>query len=74
MPIGTLRRWDAERGFGFVTDDSSSGQTDMFIHVRQMHLGGVKDPQLGDVFEYGIGVFNGRNEAVSIARIDRVGE
>jgi cold shock CspA family protein len=73
MPVGRLKMWNSERGFGFVTDDSSGG-VDMFVHVRQMEKAGIYDPRVGDALEYAVGVFNGKDEAVSIARIERVGE
>lgn len=72
MPVGKLRKWDWERGFGFITNDMEGGE--MFVHVKQFEKSGIRDPQLGDAYEYAVGVFNGRDEAVSIARIARVGE
>jgi cold shock CspA family protein len=70
MPVGKLRKYDWDRGFGFISNDLDGGE--IFVHVKQFDRSGIHDPQLGDVFEYAVGVFNGRDEAVSIARISRV--
>jgi CspA family cold shock protein len=31
MATGTLKMWNADRGFGFITDDAAG--PDMFLHV-----------------------------------------
>lgn len=72
MPIGKLRKWNFEKGYGFIAAEIEGGE--IFVHGRQMDKAGILDPQIGDVFQYAVGVFNGRDEAVSIARIARVGE
>lgn len=72
MPTGKLRKWNYDRGFGFIIDEIEGNE--IFVHGRQMDKAGINDPHVGDVLQYAIGVFNGRDEAVSIARISRVGE
>ena len=41
MPTGTLKMWNADRGFGFIKDDS--GGPDIFMHVTALQSGGI-DP------------------------------
>ena len=41
MASGTLKMWNAERGFGFIKDDSSG--PDMFLHISALQSAGV-DP------------------------------
>jgi len=73
MPVGTLKVWN-DIGFGFIADDSTYGEGDMYVHAKQFRKAGIEDPAVGDVLEYAVGLWNGRKEAVSIARIARGGE
>jgi CspA family cold shock protein len=41
MATGTLKMWNADRGFGFIADDS--GGPDIFLHVSALQLAGI-DP------------------------------
>jgi len=41
MASGTLKMWNADRGFGFIKDDS--GGPDIFLHVSAVQSAGV-DP------------------------------
>ena len=41
MATGTLKMWNAERGFGFIGDDS--GGPDIFLHVSALQSAGI-DP------------------------------
>ncbi len=41
MATGTLKMWNADRGFGFIKDDS--GGPDIFMHVTALQSGGF-DP------------------------------
>ena len=41
MPTGTLKMWNAERGYGFIADDA--GGPDMFLHVSALQSAGI-DP------------------------------
>jgi CspA family cold shock protein len=41
MATGTLKMWNADRGFGFIADDS--GGPDIFLHVSALQSAGI-DP------------------------------
>jgi CspA family cold shock protein len=41
MATGTLKMWNAERGFGFIADDA--GGPDMFLHIIALQSAGI-DP------------------------------
>jgi len=41
MATGTLKMWKAERGFGFIQDDT--GGPDMFLHITALESAGI-DP------------------------------
>jgi CspA family cold shock protein len=42
MATGTLKVWKADRGFGFIKDDS--GGPDVFIHISALQSAGI-DPE-----------------------------
>jgi cold shock protein len=39
MASGFLKMWNADRGFGFIKDDS--GGPDMFLHISALQLAGI---------------------------------
>src|SRR6266404_7160925 len=41
MPTGTLKMWNADRGYGFIADDA--GGPDMFLHISALQAAGI-DP------------------------------
>jgi cold shock protein len=41
MAIGTLKSWNAERGFGFIVEEN--GGPDIFLHIRGLKVAGI-DP------------------------------
>jgi cold shock protein len=41
MATGTLKMWNAERGYGFIADDS--GGPDMLLHISALQSAGI-DP------------------------------
>jgi CspA family cold shock protein len=42
MASGTLKMWNADRGFGFIADDA--GGPDMFLHISALQSAGI-DPE-----------------------------
>ena len=43
MAAGKLKMWNAERGFGFIADDS--GGPDMFLHINEPKAAGIDPDQ-----------------------------
>src|SRR5260221_9643171 len=41
MATGTLKMWNADRGYGFIADDS--GGPDIFLHISALQSAGI-DP------------------------------
>lgn len=64
MPIGRLTKFDKSRGFGFVEPDSEMGIS-TFCHISRLHLGGIRNPEVGDVLVYEVGEHNGKLCVVS---------
>jgi CspA family cold shock protein len=64
MPIGTIRRFNANKGYGFVEPDSESGP-DVFIHISMLARAGIKHPKPGDPLIYEVGERDGRERVVS---------
>jgi cold shock protein len=63
MATGTLKMWNADRGFGFIKDDS--GGPDIFLHVSALQSASI-DPdnlKLGERL-----TFDGRIMAGSVRR------
>lgn len=64
MPIGTIKSWNAGRGFGFISDDTLPQKRWSFVHVTAM---GGAAPNEGDAFEYELAAGrDGRETAVNL--------
>lgn len=65
--IGTLTRWDDERGYGFITPQAGDGNGDVFVHVSAFV--GRQRPQVGQVLSYHLEVApDGRSRAIRVLR------
>ena len=69
MATGTLKMWNADRGFGFVKDDS--GGPDIFLHVSALQSAGI-DPdnlRLGEPLTFDVvSSRDGRTKASNVRR------
>jgi CspA family cold shock protein len=67
MPTGVLKMWNADRGFGFIKDDS--GGPDVFVHVSELRSSGV-DPdkiRVGDQLTFEtVSARDGRTKAANV--------
>lgn len=64
---GTLKSWNGERGFGFITPISGGGQ-DIFVHVSDFPCkGGAPRPGERLTFEIGLNV-EGKKKALRVRR------
>jgi CspA family cold shock protein len=69
MGTGTLKMWNAERGFGFIKDDS--GGPDIFLHVSAVQSAGVDpdDLRLGELLTFDVEAGrDGRTKASNVRR------
>lgn len=69
MPIGTLKTFNFERGYGFLKNDDGSGDT--FVHISQLEYSGLPDVRVGQHFEFAImsDPKTGRPKACDLKRI-----
>jgi CspA family cold shock protein len=69
MATGTLKMWNADRGFGFIKDDS--GGPDMFLHISALQSAGVDPDNLmkGDRLTFDVeSRRDGRTQASNVRR------
>ena len=45
MATGTLKMFNADRGFGFIATED--GSPDVFVHISALERGGIMDPRKG---------------------------
>lgn len=50
MPIGTVKWFNATKGFGFIQPED--GSRDVFRHISDVQRAGLKDPREGNKLEY----------------------
>ena len=65
METGTVKTFNAERGFGFIT---RPGQDDVFFHVTDVK--GREQLATGDRVEFGIGEGRKGPKAINVTRIE----
>ncbi len=53
MPQGTVKWFDAKKGYGFITQDG--GGSDLFVHHKEINGEGYKSLDEGQSVEYEIG-------------------
>ncbi|MEK1887342.1 MAG: cold shock domain-containing protein [Phyllobacterium sp.] len=63
MPVGTLKLWHTDRGFGWLTQDGSKRKPDLFIHFTEMKKAGLRAEE-GAVYWYAISERDGKPIAV----------
>ena len=52
MAQGTVKWFNAEKGFGFITPDDSDG--DVFVHYSAIESGGYRELQEGQKVEFDV--------------------
>ncbi|HZR61335.1 MAG TPA: cold shock domain-containing protein [Xanthobacteraceae bacterium] len=75
MFLGTLKRFDHERGFGFIVPDQGQDlpaqiSRDVFCHAAAVERAGCGPLEPGDRLEFDVRMHRGRPEACSIRLLD----
>jgi CspA family cold shock protein len=50
MTIGTVKWFNASKGFGFLQPED--GSKDVFLHISDVQRAGMQEPREGDRIEY----------------------
>jgi CspA family cold shock protein len=50
MAIGTVKWFNAAKGYGFIQPDD--GSNDVFLHIYDVQRSGIQEPREGDKLEY----------------------
>lgn len=67
MNKGTVKWFNAIRGYGFITD---SNGTDVFVHYSSIQMDGFRTLFVGDIVSYEVGDgTNGKKQAVNVRPI-----
>jgi CspA family cold shock protein len=68
MARGTVKWYNPQKGFGFITADD--GSADVFVHVSAVEVAGYQVLGEGQRLEYEIVEEKGRHSAANIRLID----
>lgn len=70
MPTGTVKWYNASKGFGFIMPDG--GGADLFLHRTALEAAGLSPPQDGQRLSYALGADpqRGRPIAVDITKLE----
>jgi CspA family cold shock protein len=68
MPIGTVKWFNATKGFGFIQPED--GSKDVFVHISDVQRAGIQEPREGDRLEYELQ--RGQQGKVSAANLKAV--
>ena len=50
MPVGTVKFFNSEKGYGFIQPDG--GDNDVFVHISAVERAGMRDLQEGQKLGY----------------------
>lgn len=68
MPIGTVKWFNATKGYGFIAPDNSPGGKDIFVHISAVEKSGIGELKDGQRISYEIESRNGKTSAVKLGR------
>lgn len=70
MPIGRVKFFNTDRGYGFIAPDG--GGSDVFVHVHEVEAAGMKMLVAGQLVAYEVGLArDGRSKALNLRLIRR---
>ncbi len=66
MPLGKVKWFDAQKGYGFVTDDKS--EKDVFLHVSALEKSKLRVLRENQKIQFEIKEEKGRLKAINLKR------
>ena len=68
MPVGKVKWFDAEKGFGFLTQDDGP---DVYVHADALPAGAAKTLKAGTRVEFGIAQGRRGDQALSVRILEK---
>ena len=69
MPTGTVKWYDAQKGYGFITPDD--GSRNIFVHASALQELGARSPKEGQRLSYQLKKGNRGMFAVALRTVER---
>lgn len=66
MAQGTVKWFNADKGFGFI--QPSDGGTDVFVHISAVQAAGWRGLNEGEVITFDVTADRGKNSATNLAK------
>jgi cold shock protein len=67
MPSGTVKWFNAQKGYGFITPDE--GGRDVFVHITAVERAGMDGLREGQKISYEIATQKGKESAVNLKAV-----
>ena len=64
MAVGTVKWFNATKGFGFITPQD--GGKDVFVHITAVHAAGLQGLNDGQKVSYDVGMERGKAAAMNL--------
>jgi CspA family cold shock protein len=64
MPIGTVKWFNATKGFGFIVPQD--GKKDVFVHITAVQKAGLQGLNEGQKISYEVAVERGKEAAINL--------
>jgi CspA family cold shock protein len=65
MATGTVKWFNAQKGFGFI--EPSDGGKDVFVHISAVERAGMRTLNEGQKLSYEVAIERGKSAAVNLA-------
>jgi CspA family cold shock protein len=68
MANGTVKWFNAQKGFGFI--QPADGSSDVFVHISALERAGLSDLREGQRLSYDLAMQKGKTSAANLKLID----